>query len=276
MGSLGDGGGRHRHLLAAAVPIRPSRALEHDEFVGPGSSTGISTSFSGTQRKIAIGNIVPISCSGARAQSTSPYLIGGDYVYVGDVRDPAVGLARARLGRARGRAHRPPARRPRVTPAAAMARPTSGAPTSSDVDGGGAVGGYRGGVQHVRGRLVVRRVGAAIDLDAGRCASVPAGGTVEITDVLSLTLTADHWVVALVGADGDDEAERVCCSTQCRFCCWTRHRRGARADHPRRSIGGFFDAIVTSATSLAGVERRDLRVLARDQFRRPSSTRACL
>ncbi|MDE2752118.1 MAG: putative Ig domain-containing protein [Gemmatimonadota bacterium] len=99
---------------------------------------------------------------------------------------------------------------------------------------------------------------AAIDLTAGGCASVVAGGPVRITvgeDVLSLTLTADRdWDVALVGADDDPETQWVVLlDTASMSFLLLDPASGEEAERripdAAATVGPIFDAIATSAAA---------------------------
>ena len=97
---------------------------------------------------------------------------------------------------------------------------------------------------------------AAIDLDAGRCASVPSGGAVRFAvgdNVLSLTLTADRfWLVARLDADGSEQVALLDVTSSSVLL--LDADTGAELqriipDDAETRIGPIFDAIVTSATS---------------------------
>ena len=99
---------------------------------------------------------------------------------------------------------------------------------------------------------------AAIDLNADRCASVAAGGAVQITaggSVLSLTLTADRaWLVARLGAESAGEPERVgLLDVASSSLLLLNAATGAEVerripDDAEAGIGALFDAIVTSVS----------------------------
>ena len=246
------------------------------------ASTSVVTSPEIT-RKTAIGNLLPIRCLGARAHSTSPFLIGGDYVFTWggtsvsftvpadatielDWRVLASGVRAAVLtdsGKGEvlvypgaqaargarssdGETNTRSADLQSIETSILEAQSATGTATASESSMCADVSSSDGSA-------------AAIALDAGRCASVPAGGAMRITvggNVLTLTLTADrYWMVARLGAAGGDESERVGLFDAA-SASWLLLDPATGAEVARRipddaeaGIGALFDAIVTSATS---------------------------
>ena len=227
-----------------------------------------------TVRKTAVGNIVPISCTGARSQMTSPFLIGGDYVFTWGgtsvsftvPADVTIDLAwrvldsgvRAAVLTDDG------AGEVLVYPGAAAARGAqgSGADTRSAdlqaIETTIAEAQSAAATPASNACAVVSSNGpaaAAIDLGAGGCASVPEGGAVQITvgeDVLSLTLTADRsWLVARLDAGGSARVALFDIASTSLLV--LNPGTGAEVqrtipDGAEAGIGPIFDAIVTSAT----------------------------
>ena len=149
-----------------------------------------------TVRKTAIGNILPISCFGARAQSTSPFLIGGDYVYTWGATSVSFTVPADATLQLDWRALDSGVRAAVLTdagagevlvyPGAAAARDARSSDGTTDkrsadlqsIETSMAEAQSAATTPESSMCAVVSSDGsaAAIDLDAGRCASVPAGG----------------------------------------------------------------------------------------------------